>query len=226
MNSHTPVPPQSPDAVLLEFDALDQAKLLSLGAELRSSEAFTISAKRCERIGEVLRMQPTRVAELLQMLKGLYDYRHGKPGAHEIGDRSIRAILSTLDHLPLMQPTLDRIAGKLENLIKRDPTLDRATKLERLRAGLVKNAVGFSSMVDLRPDFPEDRSSIRSLLPVIQMRITTDAQSPAERTFVFQMNRTVLEELRKALADIDVKLSCIEQDGVIGKLIVEPGDIE
>jgi hypothetical protein len=78
-----------------------------------------------------------------------------------------------------------------------------------LQSGFIPNAIGFSSFVDLRPDFGdgEEISGINGYLPIIQLRITTDSANPQEKQVVLQVNEEALKELHKALKRAESKIA-------------------
>jgi hypothetical protein len=95
-------------------------------------------------------------------------------------------------------------------------------KVQRLQSGFLPNAVGFSTLVDLRPDFGTGAElQLTGYVPVIQFRIRTDAESPAEQRIIFQVNESSLAELKKAVERAEMKLSMLRQQSAVASEIVK-----
>ena len=108
----------------------------------------------------------------------------------------------------------DQNAGyqKLARLLARNDALERLRKLRKLRTGLLDTAVAFSSFVDIRPRFAEDRSSLEELVPMIILSVVTRSESESDRSPVFQLDLGGLAKLRATLDDIDKKLRVLRED--------------
>lgn len=79
-------------------------------------------------------------------------------------------------------------------------------------------------MVDLRPDFTPDRGSITGFVPVIQMRITTDAKDLERSEVVFQLNIASLTKLETFVADARRKIEQLSRERVLAGLLVSEND--
>jgi hypothetical protein len=98
----------------------------------------------------------------------------------------------------------------------------RARKLQRLQSGFIPNAIGFSTLVDLRPDFGEGPDLVlNGYLPVIQFRVTTDSNNPPDKRLVFQVNENALGEMRKALERAEQKLATLKRQSILASQIVK-----
>jgi|SRR5215510_2766619 len=207
------IPPLSPDSLLISLGQLSDDQFRLLLAEVRGPEGFRAESKeRRERLGAQLSLPPTRVGDLLSVLWQIYRYINPRSGK-DAGKRenSVIELIGGLEYLPAIANAelLLAVTRRLQAITERAPTVESRRKINRLREGLLQNAVSFSSMVDLRPDFSDDRLRIESLVPMIQIRITTDASSKSKRHYVFQLNAERLADLESMLADVRKKLDCL-----------------
>jgi hypothetical protein len=76
----------------------------------------------------------------------------------------------------------------------------------------LRNATSFSSILDFRPNFNEDRSAILELLPVVQFKVTTDSDDPSDTAIIFQMDEATLAKLKEAVDLAQKKLSVASSD--------------
>jgi hypothetical protein len=102
--------------------------------------------------------------------------------------------------------TVDSVAPKMVLLLGQTAAADEVSKLVRLETGFLPHAIGFSSFVDLRPDFTDDRAEIRQFVTVIQFRITTQNANGEEATHTFQLTSEALHQLGEAVEDTQAKL--------------------
>jgi glycyl-tRNA synthetase beta subunit len=171
------VPALSPEALLILVGNLSSDKFEALRTAVHSTEAYASPRPRCTKLAAVLEIPANRVKALLSVLDQIYDIVND---AEAEWPTSLADVVNSFRHLTSLQGSE---AAKLKSLILKRLTLltdrneaaERLSKLARLRSGLIKNAVAFSSLVDLRPDFSADRKAMNGLIPTIQVRITTDA---------------------------------------------------
>ncbi len=103
------------------------------------------------------------------------------------------------------------LKSRLSTLLEEPEEQKTYQKMRRLSAGFLPSAIGFSTLVDLRPDFTEDEDpEIRAYLPVIQFRVRTDSQTPGLKNFVFQVDRDLLVELKKVVVRAEKKLNALQ----------------
>ncbi|WP_398482306.1 hypothetical protein [Tardiphaga sp.] len=93
-------------------------------------------------------------------------------------------------------------------------------KLERLRTGFLPNAVAFSSFVDLRPNFADETTEAIQFLPVVQFRVTTDADAVSAREHIFQLTEDGLGLMKEAIERVETKLKTLKEDATINAKIV------
>jgi hypothetical protein len=105
---------------------------------------------------------------------------------------------------------------RLTELLARKKNHERHKKIQRLQVGFIPNAIGFSTFLDLRPDFNEGKpETIQGFLPVMQLRISTDADNPAMRRLVMQLDEEGLAEMKKAIDRLIEKLDLLKKDGAL-----------
>ena len=113
-----------------------------------------------------------------------------------------------------------KVIERVNAITARHTAIDRNSKLNRLRVGLLPNATKFKSMVDLRPDFSSDRMAINGLVPVVQVQVTTDSSSP-DKVLLFQMSPKRFEDLERLVSDIKLKLERISTESVLSGLLID-----
>lgn len=113
------------------------------------------------------------------------------------------------------------LTSRLSILLEEDEQDRYYQKLRRLSSGFLPSATAFATLVDLRPDFSDDDvPEIRSYLPVIQFRIRTDSPISELKSFVFQIDRESLFELKKVVARAEKKLQSLQEyDALKGRVL-------
>lgn len=221
------IPPLSPDSLLLALSQLSEEQFDHLLAEVQGPDGFRLeSRERRDRLGARLSLTPNRVGDLLSVLNSIY--LHMNPRANHQSERrregSILELIGGLEYLPSLPNAaefLPKIAKRLQAITTRSPHVEKLRKINRLRQGFHPNALSFSSMVDLRPDYSDDRSRIESLVPVIQLRITTDAETQDRRQLVFQISVERLGDLESMLADVRAKVKCLDTRAEFAQMLVK-----
>ena len=108
----------------------------------------------------------------------------------------------------------DALIRRLSVILGQRRSADSFRKAQRLRIGFIRNATSFSSLVDLRPDFSDDKKSVERLIPVAQLRISTDADGPDFKEIVIQLDERSLARLREALNEMEQKFSTLHGGSV------------
>jgi hypothetical protein len=96
--------------------------------------------------------------------------------------------------------------SRLAEVLRSNAVRDRELKRRWLRTGILDIATAFSSFVDLRPNFSDDRSEISELLPVIIFNIIVQTETGDDRSYVFQLSDSSLRQLERAISDVRIKL--------------------
>ncbi|EBA13088.1 hypothetical protein [Roseobacter sp. CCS2] len=112
---------------------------------------------------------------------------------------------------------VERVAGKLELLLKHRQVQENAAKMTRLRDGLLPNVTGLANFVDLRSDFERDADgqltgNLGAAVPIIQLGIQTSSSKPDEREFILQLDERTLDRLQEAVDDIREKLEILSRN--------------
>jgi hypothetical protein len=200
---------------------------------VRGAQAFSsASKKRCERLAIYLHSSAEQVALLLSLLSSLYQRLRSleleSNDQLSIASEFIEAFLSDTPEenlgsenspINLEQPNV--LSKRLLELLQENHNVLYAEKINRLQNGFIQNAVGFSTFVDLRPNFDEKRTAFSELVAVVQFRIATDNDRNLEREIVFQCNGESLKKLREAVVDAELKLSALANHNLVGKILFD-----
>jgi len=212
------LPPTSLEEVLGYLARLDSRQFEALRDDVVGSQAFNAEKDRCERLSEKLGLNKEPVAYLLSALSFLYGQVQGAVRDGLQFETATQALTDSLTLDAFSEDERQRLISRLPLLLAENPNVERAAKLRRLKRGFLSNAVGFSTFVDLRPNFSDDLS-VEALIPIVQFRITTDAEADNDRFVVFQIGEDGLAELDSAVQRAKKKLAAIKDQLPIGGLI-------
>lgn len=226
----TAIPPLSPDALLVVLAKLDEKSFEALSVAIQSPDAFSTSKRRCDELGKALGLESRQIRYLLLILEQFYNNANPQKRPRDGLQDPILELLGSLDYLRSHEDAaqlLPIIADRIEKLIVPHPNIEGHRKVRRLRQGFLPNVQAIASHVDLRPDYDRDRSAIQRLVPMIQVRISTDAKPRPERNFVFQISIDKLAEFDAELRDIRKKLDQLRRvPGIASLLIAEDEKVE
>jgi hypothetical protein len=179
--------------------------------------AFDRSLSRVQQLTQQLQpgLNVRDVWSLIISLRFLYDHsRDWQEDGREVAD----ALWDFLDFTGLNQKLGDSKSApayqRLLELISPNRSFEERKKLRWLRTGILPNAVSFSSFVDVRPNFSTDRGPIDQFLPIVIFRVNADTES--DDSAVFQLTPEAVADLRKAVDDIEKKLSVLKSDKGFG----------
>jgi hypothetical protein len=114
------------------------------------------------------------------------------------------------------------IKERLSIVLSQTDARKRFRKIRRLQSGFIPNATGFSTFVDLRPDYGDsDVLDLRGFVKVIQLRVSTDSENPRDQRFVVQLSKESLQELKKAVDRATEKLEMLNSQTVATLPIIE-----
>lgn len=85
-------------------------------------------------------------------------------------------------------------------------------KAETLKHGFSPHVVSMRSICDARPVFDKDKKTIRGMLIVASLGITTHDEGHRDHTVVIQMSMEELEDLQKLLEETKGKMQIIHND--------------
>ena len=219
-------PPFSMADVLRPMAQFDAAAFEKFSQAIASKLAFTTDKKRCEKLAGEVGARSDDVAVLLSLLSSLYDRLRDLEESNSenanIGSDFIDELLSAEsaeddDADGLKSDEVAILKVRLPVVLLKNPNVKEAEKVSRLKFGFLKNAIGFSSFVDMRPNFTDGYSSFKGIVPVTQIRIATDADNPSDREFIFQCNRDALHKLKKVVADAELKLDSLANHPELSK---------
>jgi hypothetical protein len=196
------------------FSRLDETQFETLAAAVSSASGYDHSLGRCNDLAIKLRgsFNASNIFRLLVSLEFLYDYLREWEKREPDAQKSFREFLEVTGATTKLGP--DQTAGyqKLARLVAKNDALERVRKLRRLRSGLLETVVAFSSFVDIRPRFAEDRSSLEELVPIVILSLSTKSHDGSDHSPVFQLDLAGLAKLRATLDDIDKKLKALQED--------------
>lgn len=193
-------------------------------AEVKSSEGFRDGSERCRLLGLNLGIPAVETHALLQILRDVYrKFRSAERQGQSFGE-----ILDSFleDGLELVKDT-DQTYGtnsafveRLRQLFERSLELDRADKLNRLERGFSDELRSVEAFVDLRPNFSEDRTKIEEMVPVIQLRFTTNSENPSQEYFVVNVKQKTLDELSAAIEDVQARLKTLANQSSLSDIAI------
>jgi hypothetical protein len=198
---------------------LNEEQYTLLRAATSGEDPYDHSLSHCNELAKRLdgNFEAKRVFQLLVSLEFLYDRSREWEKRGRDRDKSLREFLEVtgiFEKLGSENNGFDRLLG----LIAKNAALERRTKLKFLRTGVLATATAFTSFVDIRPRFAEDRSALEELVPVVILRVTTEEDGEeSERSPVFQLNLSGVQKLRVALDDVEKKLKALKEDRFIGE---------
>lgn len=200
--------PPSFEASLARVGSLSHSAYEALRGEIEDF-AFEADIERCERLVPVLGLQAEAIGYLLAALDVLYGRIKNVPRAQS--GEAIRRFVDDFDETPDNREVL---VARLTELTTPTEKIEVAQKIRRLRTGFLENATAFSTFVDLRPDFAPDYESVRALVPIIQLMVSTDAEDVARQHVVFQLDERRLAGLKSVIENAEKKLNTLKAKGV------------
>lgn len=211
--------------VLLGLASYNERVFTLLLEEVRGEEAFNRDAARCKALAEKIGAKgPGDAFYLLSAVDFFYSQVQDlKEEGDEVAE-IVEFVLSTFSGLDDDSEKAEIVRDRLASLVSPNPVADDLRKLERLKTDLIRNGVGFSSFVDLRPDFAEDKSKIKRLVPIIIFRVSTDSNDDGERSFVFQLTEEALGKLKGTVEDAEKKLRAVRSSEALSQMLVQERD--
>lgn len=219
-----PISPKGLDEVLLDLSKLPNTSFSILLTEVRGPEGFNRDSTRCSHLAQAIDLSSAADAFLLLSASEFFytSVNKIKDTDEEIPD-IIDDALGQFEELEEHPEEIDRIKERLLALVQSNPAVERQEKLERLQSGLLPNGVGFTSFVDLRPDFADDRSEINRIIPVILFRVSTDSDEASKSSYVFQLTEEALGKLKTAVEDAERKVQAVRlQKGLADMIVKKP----
>lgn len=185
-------------------------------------KSFSLSKEQLDDLESKVHSSGPALTYLLSVLAFLYSQIDRVLDLGEEFSSSISKLVEELDATAKWGDQHSTAIVRLSAVLERKETHKRFRKVQRLQSGFIPNGVGFSSFVDLRPDFGEgDTPLLKGYIRMIQMRVTTDSDTPEHRRFVFQLTEAGLSELKKAVERLELKLAELKKDNSIAPRIIE-----
>lgn len=196
-------------ALLQKMAALDDSRFKILCDDVAGDEAFDHTPARCERLANVLSLKESEVRRFLIYLSNLYSVVH-YPDTPVLDDEQVLfAIATLLDQFEeLARNKLSSgLAFRLLPLLRSNKGADWQIKQDLTAQGFLPNAVGFETIVDMRPIFSLSRDKIEKFITVTQLRISTNGDS--ENEIIMQLDANALAKLKIAIETLERKLRVI-----------------
>lgn len=215
-------PPNSLGEALRPIRDLDASGFDELLKAVSGSRSFGLTKEELEALRNRLGSHGANVTFVIGSLSFVYSHiarlvETGMPYRD-----ALSATVDELDKEAKWDEKKEEVKARFEKLF--NPEIhQRFRKLQRLQSGFIPNAVGFSTFVDLRPDFGVAQTELKlsGYLPIVQFRIVTDSDNPEEKKIVFQVSETALGELRKAIQRAEDKLAALKSQSPLSKEIVQ-----
>jgi hypothetical protein len=214
------MPPATLGEAIRTLRDLSVFEFESLVAAVSGPRSFSLSKEQLEALRSQIPAHAPRLNYLLAALTFLYNQvTHAVESGMPYAD-AISAATDELEKEAEWGPKKGEVRSRLELLLQSKESHTHFRKIQRLQSGFLPNAVGFSTFVDLRPDFGEGENVVlKGYLPVIQFRVTTDSSSPDLKRLVFQMSEDALIELRRAVDRAEEKLAALRKTPIALQLI-------
>ena len=212
------------DAILpLAFLSDDDFGMVS--SLVLSERSFSPRKDQLKSLSEQTSLAPDILDYLFVALAYLYNHVQS---SMKTGMSYPDALSSTAEELSTLGPwdetNAQQVRGRLEPLLEPRSNHTDFRKIERLKTGFQAHAVGFSSLVELRPKFSDDdpetqTMSIEGYVPAIEFRITTD--SSENKNIVFQLTVEALSEFKKAVDRLDKKVLILKQQNLGSAQVID-----
>jgi hypothetical protein len=214
-------PPLSLKEILEELGSFSDQQFELFLSETLTPAAFDSSQERCEAVARKIDKDPGLLGYIFGALGLLYREVRRKAKDRKTLKALIEELLSTFDIASAGKTDVNVLTDRLVKLLSYNESAERRDKIGRLKKGFIPNAMGFSSFVDLRPNYDSERTKVSEFVPLVQFRIRTDSDDEREQFLVFQLDEPALDRLGEALKDVQKKLEVIKRDAVISGRIVQ-----
>ena len=216
-------PPESLAEALQPVVALNATDLTKLSSALSGPNSFSLTDKQVMDLANTISIDEESLPYVLSALSALYDYVKDRVSLGKEFDAVINDIAIDFDSDKFIGSKSDKLASAMRELLKPQSMHTRRRKISRLQKGNLPTALGFTSFVDLRPDFDDSRSElvITGYVPVVQLRITTDAFDPSFRRLTLQLTKEGLDELSKTLERTISKITALKTQSSLATMLID-----
>jgi hypothetical protein len=206
---------------------LNDSQFATFLQEVRGPRAFDTEAARIDALTSALKFdQANDTIILLASCGFLYDRAHESAGDNRDITDITRDLLQFSGLWPRSDEQASALLQRLSAVLRSNPIRDQELKRHWLQTGILDLATAFSSFVDLRPNFAQDRQDITELLPVVIFNIDVQTESGDDRSYAFQLSETSLSQLARAVADVQLKLSRLRAHSVLANMIPKTDEEE
>jgi hypothetical protein len=194
---------------------MTEAEFEALLAAISGARSFSLSKDQIAELTRQIPVSANNLPYMLGTLAFLYSQISQQIGEDDVGEATIAKLVEELDASSFSGDDKEAMSRRLKALLERRASHQIFAKTRRLQRGFIPNATGFSSFVDLRPNFNDGvPTEVVDFLPLIQFRISTDADRNDQKRFVFQLSPDSLGELQKAIERAQAKLEILMEDDV------------
>ena len=214
-------PPESLAEALAPIGLLPDEEFKELLEAVSGPRSFSLSKEQLE----TLKKKIPETSAILQFTLGALAYLYLQITRVVDDQMSQRAVVEKLvddfDAAGKWTNIKSLMVDRLSALLAKQDNHQRFRKIQRLQTGFIPNATGFSSFVDLRPDYDDGDvpKEIKGFVPIIQLRIATDSDDLNWRRLVVQMDEEALAELKKTISRLESKLDALKSDPLSARLI-------
>jgi len=220
MTSPSSFPPLSVDELLLFLASLSDQQFAEILDEVRSPRAFEADADRVADIAARIDASEKSIGFILTFVEFLYDNIVADGDSDAVRLQTINRLVAAVEFKePETESQKAIVSDRLARLTADNKFAKIRRKIERLKKGFLPNAVAFSTFVDVRPMISEDRASIDSFIPMVQLRIST-TQGDDESSTVVQLDEKALSKLLEAIEDASKKLRLVKSNDLFKSRIV------
>jgi hypothetical protein len=193
-----------------------------LAADLNGPDSFDLDRRRCARIAKVIGTDIETTVHIVQFCGYLYGQIHSRDVTASELPVVVGSLLDTYSEFANPDQR-DAVLQRMCSVLERRESAATFRKTQRLRVGFLRNALNFSSLVDLRPDFSDDKKSVQRLVPVAQLRISTDDHSEDFKDIVIQLDERSLARLKETLGEMEQKFTTLQggsMDAPVTKMVM------
>jgi hypothetical protein len=215
------LPPASIGEALRPIRDLSENEFSNLVAALSGPRSFSLSKDDIEKLRNELPGHGANITFFVAALSFLYSHISRLVELGMPFDEAISSLTNELNPDAEWGEKIDEVKRRFGQIFS-SQNHQRFRKLDRLQSGFLPNAVGFSTFVDLRPDFGDGQDlSLRGYLPVIQFRVSTDSDNSEEKRILFQVSETTLTELKKAIDRAEQKLLILRKQQNLAAMLAK-----
>ncbi|KAA3447148.1 hypothetical protein C7I87_28250 [Mesorhizobium sp. SARCC-RB16n] len=205
----TALPPSSLEETLFLIVELPDEQFARLKECLTSELSFALPRAVVSALGQDLGLSERQISYLANSLAYLYVAAQDSPLAH---NDAAKALVRDLDLSALPQPEAALFSTRLLELISKSSAHDAYRKREMLKGGILPAAVDLKTLVDLRPDFGDDKETPvpKSFVISIQLRISTDSRIDQNRDLTCHLTEDVLDDFIAKLQRTKRKIDALK----------------